>query len=296
MAGLTIIQWINIIAAVLILIPTAVSIKHYYRTGIVDFLIFGLFFAMIFLTLSGNVLASITNILFFYQLHYGAWISNTILLLLHVIRMRWGRFQKIAWYIGVVWFSVLAFLIILWKIMLQPETSSFLNLVIPHLYSSYHPSGAGIMIADGLILFSTSHRIICQLFFIYAFCVALYSYLTIKPFVSTDRIILAHKLWIIAIIATVVYFVMSLPWAPQIAFLNALLILTFILIAYIAIRLPEAMIITEVQVHRAIHLYKKVQELTTAKAVKDFGMPELVKYLKECMYIVQGDKNAKIKS
>ena len=280
MASLTIIQWINITAAVLILIPAAVSYKHYYRTRIIDFLIFGLFFTMIFLTLGGNVLASLTNILFFYQLHYWAWISNTILILLHVIRMRRGLFQKIAWYIGIAWFIVLAILIAFWEVMLQPETSSFLNLVIPHIHSSYHPNGAGVMIADGFMLFSTSHRIICQLFFIYAFCVALYIYITIKPVVSTDRITLAHRLWIVAIVATIVYFVMELPWLPQIAFVNALLIVNFVLIAYIALRLPEAMIITEVQVGRAVRLYKKIQKLTTPKALKDFGMPELVKYLK----------------
>ena len=280
MSDLSLVELINLFLAIIALVPAIVIVKQYRRTGIDDYLLFAGAFFTFSILLTVSFIGIVTNWLFIMQLDH--WLYNSLFFLwfLHSVRMRWDRTPRIVWYTGVIWYSILMFLILFWEGMSpQPEQAIVLFMEMPHTHSTYYPFGAGIMTSGGVIIYSTAHGILRLLFHMYVWAILLYAYWTVKPVYSSERIILARRLMIFAGLIGLIYMILSLPWLPEIPLLNAILFVGFGLVIYVAIRIPEGLVLSQVQIIRAVGLYKQVKDLSSELAVKRFGMPSLVEYL-----------------
>ncbi len=280
MTDLGLIELVNLFLASIALIPAVLIAKQYRRTGIEDYLIFAAAFFTFSILLTTSVIGIVTKELFIMQLDH--WLYNSLFFLwfLHSVRMRWDRTPRVVWYTGIIWYALLMFLILFWEVMSpQPDNAIVLFMEMPRTHSTYYPFGAGIMTTGGVIIYSTAHGILRLLFHMYVWAILLYAYWTVKPVYSSERIILARRLMISAGVIGLIYMILSLPWFPDIPLLNAILIIGFGLVIYVAIRIPEGLVLSQVQIIRAVSLYKEVKDLSSELAIKRFGMPSLVEYL-----------------
>ncbi len=279
MIDLSATELVNLILATMALLPAGVLVNQYRRTGVQDYLLFGGTFILFFVMLLATVIGSITNLLILMQIHHWCYNILFFFLFLQAVRMRWDFAPRFIWYLGVIWCSILVFLIFFWELMAQPDRAVVLFLEMPHGHSSYYPDGAGFMTSGGIIIYSTAHNILRVLYSIYIWILLLYAHWTVKPVYSSDRIILARRLMICAVIAGFIYLILCLPWFPYVPLLNAFLILVFLVIAYVSIRIPEGLLISQTQILRVVKLYKEIKNLTSKQAVQRFGMPSLIDYL-----------------
>lgn len=88
------------------------------------------------------------------------------------------------------------------------------------------------------------------------------------------------SLWIVAYGLLFVYYILLLPWFTFFNLVNQLPNLALIIVAYIALKRPEGTLISEIQVYRALELYKKVK-VFTPKEKQEFGMDSIVNYLSQ---------------
>ncbi len=70
-----------------------------------------------------------------------------------------------------------------------------------------------------------------------------------------------------------------LPWFTFIPLPNALVLATLVIISYIAFIVPEGLLLSHVQILRAISLYKEMKILSPEQATKRYGSHSLVEYL-----------------
>ena len=284
MTILGITEWLNLIFAFLALIPATVLIIQYRRTGIQDCLLLLGAFLSSSLTLTFAVIAAATNFLLLYQFHHWSYITLFLFFLFYACRLRWDHPPKVIQYLGVIWVGILALLILFWEVMPQPDRAVVLLWEMPRGYSSYFPNGAGLSV-NGLIIFSTAHNIIRIFYSIYVISIALYSCLTVKPFYETKKIILAKRLWIIAAAILLIYFTLVIPWLyvyiQGIGIdIQLLIVISVGLVAYIAIIIPEGLLLSQSQIYRALELYQRIHEVPTEEALLRIGLPSLVEYLK----------------
>ncbi|MCE7735543.1 MAG: hypothetical protein GPJ54_11740 [Candidatus Heimdallarchaeota archaeon] len=277
----TITETINLIVAILSIIPSIILVRQYRRTQIFDYLIFSGAFITVSFTLVWTILATLTELLIFYQLHHITYFFTSYFFAWHALRLRWERPPRLIWYIVNIWIIIAIIIVLLFKIMIQPESAEVIFIQMHHGYSSYYPKGAGVTINGDVILYSTSHNIIRVFYSLFAFFIMLYAYLTVDLAHKTSAIVRGRKLWLIAIINSLLYFTAILPWVLiHIHFdVQIILSLGLILVAYVNLKIPEAMLMSHVQLTRASFLYHKVRKMTEVEAQKQLGMESLVRYL-----------------
>ena len=289
MAVLTIDEWLVIIIGLISLIPSLILLKQYLKTFVVDFLLFSGVFLSVTVTCFSSIFADTTDLLIFFQLHRWALVFTFLFFFLHGSRVLWTRTPTIIWYIGIIWFAILIFLICFWEIMPQDDSAFVLFMEMPHGPNQFHPKGAGLQTLGGVIINSSSHRLLSDLYSLYTAGILGYTYIRIKPIHSTKKIVFTKRLWIIIWSLVFVYGVLGLPWVfsffssmiSSFSTIRFLLILVAeVLSAFIAIIIPESMLISQTQVLRAQKLYKHVQHFHTEQEIKEFGMESLVEYLK----------------
>ncbi|UCG02931.1 MAG: hypothetical protein JSW11_02870 [Candidatus Heimdallarchaeota archaeon] len=120
--------------------------------------------------------------------------------------------------------------------------------------------------------------------------VFIYIYSTIKPLIMDQRIVLAKRLWIVVGCLWIINPIILIgawfsPWPPVIFqfwdLFRLKLFFNLILMVYITVRYPEAVLISHAQLNRALNVYSSVISLHTEKEVQDFGMSSLVAYIKQ---------------
>ncbi len=89
---------------------------------------------------------------------------------------------------------------------------------------------------------------------------------------------MAKKLWIIASSLILLFWLLTLPWVPVATYKMVLAMVSLIFISYIAMKIPEGMLISHTQITRAIYLYQKVQRDDTD--IFSHGPDSLIDYLK----------------
>ena len=229
------------------------------------------------------LVATLTDILLFYQLQHWTFFIAIFLLFTYGVRMRWfsGFGPKVIWLIGLIWVSFLCILIFFWKTMEQPNQTIVLFWEMPHGYSAYFPKGAGITTGEGIIIFSTAYYFLRIPFVIYIASTSLYVYLTTKPAYITIRTTRARMLWLFASGLFLLYHILTIPWIFQYIPFNIIIILiiTICIVAYIAIFLPEGLLLSHAQFHRALSVYKKIQDQLLEQPPTFFERSSAVKYL-----------------
>ncbi len=280
MTAVSVAAWLSMIMSTFILFIGGVSFKHYRRTGVQDFLLWAGFFYTLSLARYCYALSLITNNFFFIQCYFWVLCSSWFLPFLFAIRMRWEHAPPIVWYLGVTWFGILIFLITFLEPMQEPTRAIVLFWELPRGYSEFYPDGAGIMTSGGTILFSTAHNLLHTGYMLYVVGLWVYTHLVTPLSYSSDRSILAKRLWITTGFLVIIGLVW---WLPGFSLFWGLTDVLFVVavgfVTYISIWLPEGLLLSQVQLARAVELYEQIQRLTTKEAIKRFGMPSLVEYL-----------------
>ncbi len=279
MIDLTAEQWIIVFIGLITIVPSTVLTKQYLKTRVLDFLLFAGMFISAFLAASSHIVAGATDMLIYYQIVQWSLSITSFLFFLHSVRLVWVRTPTVIWYVGVIWFALLMFLILLWEKMEQTETAYVLFMEMPRTYSDYYPKGAGLVTDGGVTVLSTSHYTLATLYRLFGAVLLLYAYSSVRPISPSERIKLSRRLWIANSVILLVWTIYLLPGVPHIPYMNGLILVILIIVAYIAIFIPETMLISHVQLLRALELYKKVQQVDTRREIEAFGTESIVRYL-----------------
>ncbi|MHA2502900.1 MAG: hypothetical protein ACXAE3_08525 [Candidatus Kariarchaeaceae archaeon] len=260
---------------ILALIPAFFTTKNYLRTNIADFMLFSGVFICTALASFSNVVASETELLLFYKINSMVINVTFLILTLHAIRIRFDQPRKLMITLNLIYFSVLTIILFMWQLETQPDVGKVLFWELTYSSTNHHPKGAGFSLADGTIIYSTSHYLLGLVYWIYSSLILLYSYITTKPVFSSHRIRRGRQLWVLTWSILLMWAILLLPWAPKTDLINSLLLLSLLLIVFLSIKYPESLLISQTQVIRALALYEKVN----ARIVPEIGMDSLVEYL-----------------
>lgn len=251
---------------ILCLIPSIILFFQCKATQISDFLVFSSVFFSVSIASFSQILSVQTNLLIFFQFHRWALIWTFFSFFLHGCRLRWNRTPKIIWYVGVCSFSILSFLVLFFEIMPQPEHAFVLFFEIDAVPGFAHPNGAGLITKGGVVIFSSSHYFISTLYQIFGSIILLYAYLKLDPPFPTKRVLLTKKLFILAWTIVLIFGICNLPWVFHSSslfstqLLNLLIVISALIIALVAILIPESMLISQAQIIRAHKLFEIVQK------------------------------------
>lgn len=271
---------IDIVSAIIMIIPSVILLKHYFKTWLIDYLRFAIFFILASLGLFLVTLSGIYELLILEQLRHWILTSMVFILFLHSIKILWEKPPRVIFYLGVIWYAFLMILGIFFKIFQQPhDKAKVLFLELPYTFSGTHPFGAGVKTEGGNIIISSSYGQLWYLFLIFVNILLIYSYIKVIPINPTKRIILARRLWLIAFISYLFYAVIGIGLNLLFDLANIFILLAVLIVGYIAFRLPEAMLISEVQILNAFDLYDKIRDLTTDEKRAEFGLSQLVNYI-----------------
>jgi len=257
---LSAIEILALAIAILAMAPFFILVRQHRRTGINEYLLLASFFFVGALDQVVFILTGVNEKLIYYQLLTFLFTLTFFLIFLHAIRIIWIEPPRLLLIVGYSWFLLILILTLFWSIEEQPDQTTFGFLTINHFDSGYHPKGAGFTIG-GNPIYSSSFPHLNILFSIFTSSTILYVHLKMTPFHPTPKILKIRKLWIIAwtllLLFSIGQFVTnSVHLVPEI-FLFAGTILVF----YIAAVMPEALVISHVQILRANQLYTQVKSI-----------------------------------
>ena len=269
---------LNLLTSVIALIPTLILLIQYKRTKIRDFLLFGIFFLVTSITLVCLAFAIKYPHLLLYQLNWEGFNTVHFILFLHCIGLIEDYPKKIIKYLGYAWYSVLSLFIMNWKIMSQPSNQQIHGFTFHHSFSSYYPHGAGFEY-HGYIIYSSSYHVLGALFHIYVYLNFVLVYLRIEPLNPTHEILLAKKLWIWGAIIGMIAWIAILPGLLYSPWIKLLPLISAVIVAYIVLRIPEAMLISYTQVLRASFLYSEIHSKALGSYSPSYSMERIIDYL-----------------
>ena len=258
-----ILDWALFSVHLCLLIPIYFLIKYYSKTKIGDYLLLVGWFTVAItnsllyqLELLGFINVNSQEILLIYMLI--TFLLDSLacfFLLLHALRLKWEKFP---WYITII---------VLLDICIGLITASR-AFYLPDMWDIF----LFLWQLAGWNMFLT-------------FSCLIYAYSTTKPLIMDKGIIVAKRLWIIfgcMTLITASMIILSPSLLMQFwEFNRFLFLLGNIFLVYIAIRYPEAVLISHAQLNRALNVYSSIMSLQTENEIQDFGMSTLVAYIKQ---------------
>ncbi|MFX1255468.1 MAG: hypothetical protein ACFFCZ_27950, partial [Promethearchaeota archaeon] len=221
-----------ILASSMFFIPVYILIKYYRKTGIFDYLLF----SGVFICASGHIFSLIMLTYIPPQTFWSliATLSYNIglfLLLFHALRIKWDILPRI------IWFGICLQFIIVVSIVLS-------IIILPSDFNKY------------ISILADFNRI-------FVLVIVIYIYSAIEHVIVDKRILTAQKLWIFAggillispllLIGINLDLVQLFPF-DEISKLSNLL--GIFVVVFITILYPETVLISRVQIIRALNLYK----------------------------------------
>ncbi len=154
-------HYLMILAGIIALLPSYKLFRLYLETRIGEYILFGLVFLVSTLFTITSVLAEVTDESIYWILNYSFRNFTYFLFFTHTVRMVWAKPSTFIVYLGVIQYAVVQLLLFLWS-PLEGEL------------------GAGFISNQDIDIYSTSNRILGNLFQLYVAVLFLYGYLTIK--------------------------------------------------------------------------------------------------------------------
>lgn len=257
-------QLLGVLVAILLTPTVFLLIKSYLRTRITDYLIFASFLFFAGFALIADPLASSTNLLIFYQLHHISIDSAVFSISLHASRVIWSKIPKLFLILSSGYYLFLFVLTMSWHLMIQPDVGKFLFFDIKHSYSSYFPLGAGLTIGN-VIIYSTAFRYFGEIYRTIIILFLVWAYIKIKPVETSPRIIWAKRLWIISWLFVLIHAFSLFPWTNITDVVSIFLIISGVLIVFITLTIPEALLISHIQVYRLLKVYDSISKTDKTK-------------------------------
>ena len=276
-------DWVLIGIALLCLIPALIFFNYFRYTGVGDYSLYSgmwltgmiTYFAKAFHNLFyPNILAQQVgdafSILFFF------------LVFIYAMRMKWEHPPRVLWYSGIIWFSFMLLIIVLYEIVLIPERGLFFLFEVRKF--SEKEIGVGFITQGGMIVMSNGFRILSHVWRLSAMVLFIYVHLTTSFIIKMDnRVKIARNLWVSAGILACLPPLLALGhhfslWTTNEIIYNLFYLIGLINIAYVSIRYPESLLLSYVQIGRAHKLYNTIQ---TSSIRKEFGSSSLIEYLQK---------------
>ncbi|MFX1250095.1 MAG: hypothetical protein ACFFCZ_00595 [Promethearchaeota archaeon] len=253
--NLPLVDWLFILAGILCgTIPLGVVVRNYFRIRSKDYLILAGFFLLGAFSMFSEPLSCITGNLLIWIIGVNSYFLMHFCVFLHVVRLRWEKSPPTVWIVSIFFLFILQ-----------------LEIIFRML----------IGLNNGPILIIEVFRFLVGI-------LLLYCYISIVPVKPSDRI-MAVKKWItIASMINIVPGIFSIIYGflvlinPTLFSLELVDIVFFSVIAlggmifiYVALRFPECLLISQVQLLRAKELYKKVQNTP----IEQLDQDALITYL-----------------
>ncbi|MFX1515603.1 MAG: hypothetical protein ACFFC6_04780 [Promethearchaeota archaeon] len=244
---------IDVVLALVSLIPTTILYKYYRKTSILDYLIFSSLFFSAFINLlifAVNTDLEVSNPILS-QIEMSSYIIIMFLILIHTFRIKWEKTPPLIFYPNLLLFL---FLLIPFELVFSPE-------------------------AEILILINT----LGHLYRIGALIFAIYVYTTVNILIEDVRLERVRKLWILVGLLLILFPIQRIGlilnfWGTN-DFIEIMSTTGLILVALIALIYPEFVLISKIQISKAINLYTEVLSFQSDQ-IEDFGMKVLVNYLR----------------
>ncbi len=283
-------QILGLVVAFLSIIPAVLLLRQFIKTKIRDYFLFFLFFIDAFVVLTLDVIAGVTKDLLLIQMHHISIDLIYVLLVIHATRIIWKNTPILVLAVTFVWFFGLMIMTLMWSITNPVHYGNWLGIAhFPVSFSSYAFADTGaIGVAAALkfgntIIYGTQFRVFGDLFRIYAVGFLLYAYITAQPLNPTKEILKAKKIWIVVWVLLLIHAIVLFPPFGDTALATLVglsLIVAGILITYITLFIPEAILISRVQVQRVFDLYEKLEKASNEEEIEKLQIESLMLYLK----------------
>ncbi len=277
-------QYLQLSVFVLSMFPVILLFRYYRRTKILDYLLFCLVFVSVMVAQISDFRINIQSSVELAQIIDSTHAFVYLFLFIHALRMKWEEAPRVLWYLGIIWFSVIQFSIIFYEYIELTEDPTVLftkmrtDKTIPDLYA--------LSTQSGLIIMGNGYRFLFISFRIYVLIIFTYAYLTISELIIYERVKQVKFLWIFASGSVTLNSLLKLGHSlfiwnlPEFIVGDILNLISFLAIAIVSTKYPEGVLLSQVQVIRALSLYKKVNAFNL-KEKKEFGMSYLILYLNQ---------------
>ncbi|MHA2248370.1 MAG: hypothetical protein ACXADY_25710 [Candidatus Hodarchaeales archaeon] len=276
-------DWVLMGIALLCLIPAFLFLKYFQYTGVGDYSLYsGMWITgmithfakvihnRIYPDIIAQQIADAFSILFFF------------LVFLYAMRMKWEHPPRVLWYSGIIWFSFMQLIILLYEVVFIPERGIFF--IFEVIRFGDWEIGVGFISQGGIIIMSSGFRLLSHIWRLFVMLLFIYVNLTTPFIIKMDhRVKVARNLWVSAGLIACIPPILVLGhhfslWTVSEVIYNTFYLLGLINIAYVSIRYPESLLLSYVQIARAHNLYKTIQ---TNNMQKEFGISVLIEYLQK---------------
>lgn len=271
---LTPIEWGFYNLGILLLLPIAISLRSFWRTGSEDYLVFALYFlGLMGYEIIGPICSALHYPFDLYVLMVAFGELASVYLFLHLLRLGWTETPRGIWLPGIVAFGTI---FLGW--LLFPLAVDHFNLIVV----LYPDLGLGGGIVEGAM------KRVCF------WLLGLYTYRKIRPHYPTNRIQRVITLWTLFLLLSLIHdatlgvinflWITVYPEMPLLVqhyhigvFRDLLYAFAILVIFYIGVRYPEAMLITHTQLLRATKLYALFQ--LSQRSDTDLSQDQLLAYV-----------------
>lgn len=266
---------------VLATIPTSLCLYYYAKTSVKEYLFVGMAFIFGMISIYTSIPSTSPPSLLFDQIESFSYITVYFFFFLYAIRINADRPSKVT-YLGLLWYIFMIYSIISYQLTLVEDEMQVLFINMKKTAGS--PSTVGIFQIKGTIISGKGFEFVYDLFRIYVFGLILFEYLSTELPLKTINTMKLWRIWIIAVsfhlLGPVIQIGNALDfWEIQQEIVSTLIFITLILVAYIAIRRPEAFLITHTQLIRAFALYEKAQKWEKETHNLKFGLASIIEYI-----------------
>ncbi len=287
--SLAVIDWIRIGVALLSFISASIYFRYYFKTQIFDYLLYtGMWLTLIIQQFADVIRINLSSpIVLVQQYADSGFMLFFFFIFIYAMRMKWDHPPRILWYFGVLWFFVGLFLITFFEVVDLPERG-IVFFVEMRKYVDFSPPdvGVGFITEGNVILMASGFQLVSECFRFFVLSLFIYVYLSTKYVIIDNRVRIARNLWIVAASLGCMRPILILGhnfslWTTDPLFPNLFNLIGLAVIAYTTIRYPEAILLSKVQLIRALSLYQSIQALQTHEQVQEFGLVSIVEYLRK---------------
>lgn len=262
------------------LFPTFVLLRQYRYSRIRDYLFFSsAFFLNSVMQFTFYLIENEVKLIYL-QIAYGSQVLFYFLFYLHASQIEWIKPPKPISIVGWGWPILILFLIGFWTKQTFESTETVLFITMPKSFTNFYPDGAGVSFG-GYFIHGTSYRLISDLYRIFVILLILRAYIRVIPVNETYRIKTAKRLWILASGLHLAYLLTILPGGIANQWPGIFNMISSLLILFITLFIPEATLISKIQLLRASKLYTKLAYTAMAEKAAEakFGADSIFTYL-----------------
>ncbi len=261
---------------VILSLAMVITIRFFYFWQIMklnELKLMGIVFSFAYLGILANVASILTNALFWFQLAVFSFNAVGLTLIHFYLNLHYNRLERVIKIFSWVWFGLLTILLLFWTPFIQPEYANVLFIFnnLPHTRGDAHPYGAGLKVpykGKETIIYSTSHQLLGILFWFFSVSLSLYQLYRMevpekqapsiqKRINNARRNFLIerglHLIWVVSLFP-----IYPVAFIPLLSSLNALVLISYSLIAYTVLKYPEAMVMSKDQFKQT---FEKISEV-----------------------------------